>query len=149
MPSLDGRALGDRLETIGPEFVAEGAREVTDSDVETVVEKADAIEERFRDNGPLRRFIDDGLLLLALVQDTWEGQYQNVPWWTLSGAVFALLYVLNPLDLIPDALPIIGVLDDAAVISACLVLLEQDLYDYRRWRREVGGRDETATFPES
>lgn len=149
MPSLNGGALDERLEAIDPEFVAEGAREVTDTDVEMVVEKADAIEERFRDNGPLRRLIDDGQLLLALVQDTWKGQYQNVPWWTLSGAAFALLYVLNPLDLIPDALPIVGVLDDAAVISACLVLLEQDLYDYRRWQREVSGGSETATLPES
>jgi uncharacterized membrane protein YkvA (DUF1232 family) len=56
--------------------------------------------------------------------------------WTLSAAVFALLYVLNPFDLIPDALPIVGVLDDAAVVSACLVLLEQDLYDYRERRRQ-------------
>jgi uncharacterized membrane protein YkvA (DUF1232 family) len=133
--------LAERLGAIDPEFVEAGARDVTEADVETVVQRADTIEERFRDNGPLRRLLDDGRLLLALVRDTWQGRYQNVPWWTVSGAAFALLYVLNPLDLIPDALPLVGVLDDAAVVSACLVLLEQDLYDYRRWLQAAAEDD--------
>lgn len=138
--SPDG-SLVERLAAVDPEYVEKRARNVTEADVETVVEEADAIEERFRDNGPLRRLLDDGKLLLALVRDTWQGRYQHAPWWTLSGAAFALLYVLNPLDLIPDALPIVGVLDDAAVVSACLVLLEQDLSDYRQWRRAQGARE--------
>lgn len=135
--SGDG-SLAERLDAIDPSFVEEGAREISEADVETVVEEADAIEERFRDNGPLRRFLDDGRLLLALVRDAWDGRYRQVPWWSVSGAAFALLYVLNPLDLIPDALPLIGVLDDAAVVSACLVLIEQDLADYRAWRDRSG-----------
>lgn len=135
-PSSDS-PLAKRLAAIGPEYVEKGARDVTDTDVETVVEEADAIEERFRDNGPLRRLLEDGRLLLGLVRDVWWGRYTEVPWWTLSAAAFSLLYVLNPFDLIPDALPVLGALDDAAVVSACLVLLEQDLYDYKRWLRET------------
>lgn len=130
--------LSERLGAIDPDFVEEEARDVTEADVETVVEEADAIEERFRDNGPLRRLLDDGRLLLALVQDGWRGRYRQAPWWTVSGAAFALLYVLNPFDLVPDALPLIGVLDDAAVVAACLALLEQDLADYRQWRTQAG-----------
>jgi len=133
MQSTSDSSLAERLEAIDPEFVAEGAREVSDADVETVLQEADAIEERFRDNGPLRRLLEDGRLLLSLIRDTWQGRYRGVPWWTVGGAAFALLYVLNPLDLIPDALPVLGALDDAAVVSACLVLLEQDLYDYQQW----------------
>ena len=146
-PSPDA-SLADRLDVIDPEFVAQGAREMTDTDVKTVVEEADAIEERFRDNGPLRRLLDDGQLLLSLVRDTWSGRYQHVPWWTLSGAAFALLYVLNPFDLVPDALPIVGVLDDAAVVSACLALLEQDLHDYRRWLQMHTGEPNDRSLPE-
>lgn len=140
--SGDG-SLADRLNAIDPSYVEEGAREISEADVETVVEEADAIEERFRDNGPLRRLLDDGRLLLALVRDAWDGRYRQVPGWTLSGAAFALLYVLNPLDLVPDALPLIGVLDDAAVVSACLALLEQDLADYRQWRAQSDRPDRT------
>lgn len=142
-------SLAERLEVIDPGYVEEGAQNVTDADVSTVVEQADAIEQRFRDHGPLRRVLDDGKLLLGLVRDAWQGRYKSVPWWTLSGAAFTLLYVLNPLDLVPDALPMIGVLDDAAVISAGLVLLEQDLSDYRRWLQETADGNQTGTLPKS
>jgi len=133
--SIDQEAVQEKLETIDEEFVEKRARDVTDEDVQTVVEESKQIEQRFREHdGPLGRLWDDGRLLLGLVRDAWHGRYRAVPKWTLTAATFALLYVLNPLDLIPDALPIIGVIDDAAVVSVCLVLLEQDLKAYRAWR---------------
>jgi uncharacterized membrane protein YkvA (DUF1232 family) len=62
--------------------------------------------------------------------------------------VFSLLYVLNPMDLIPDVIPGVGAIDDAAVVSLCLLLIEQDLLAYRSWRqalpsvRDMGGSGE-------
>jgi uncharacterized membrane protein YkvA (DUF1232 family) len=136
--SIDQEAVREKLETIDEEFVERRARDVSDEDVERVVEASEEIEERFRTNdGPLGRLWDDGRLLLGLVRDAWKGRYRAVPKWSLTAAAFALLYVLNPLDLIPDALPVIGVIDDAAVVSVCLVLLEQDLQAYRRWRQRA------------
>lgn len=38
----------------------------------------------------------------------------------------------------PDALPVLGLAEDAAVVSACLALVEQDLYAYRDWYRKHG-----------
>jgi uncharacterized membrane protein YkvA (DUF1232 family) len=145
--SSPNASLAETLEAIDPAFVEAGARDVTEADVGTVVEEADAIEKRFRDNGPLRRLLADGRLLLSLVRDAWRGRYQAVPWWTVSGAAFALLYVLNPLDLVPDALPVLGALDDAAVVSACLVLLEQDLHDYQRWLQAAAGASRAGESP--
>lgn len=135
MQGVDGGGLTDDLEQIDAGYVDEGGRTMTEEDIENVVEYADVIEERFRDNGPLRRLLRDGRLLLSLVQDVSSGRYPHVPKWTLGAAAFALLYVLNPFDLVPDALPVLGMLDDAAVVSACVALLEQDLYDYRDWLR--------------
>jgi len=48
--------------------------------------------------------------------------------------VFGLIYVLNPFDIIPDVLPILGVVDDATVIGAVLMLVERDLKKYRSWK---------------
>ena len=124
-----------RLDRIDREYVEAGARRITEADLDTVVERADAIENRFRGDGPLGRLVEDGRLLLSLLRDARRGRYREVPVWTLSAAAFALLYVLNPLDLIPDALPVLGLVDDAAVVSVCLALVEQDLYAYRTWRR--------------
>ena len=138
-----GASLRDRLEALDEDYVEEGARDITETDLETVVEEADAIEERFRSYGPLRRLLEDGQLLLGLVRDVRAGRYRRIPLWSLSAAAFALLYVLNPFDVIPDALPVLGVLDDAAVVSACFTLLEQDLQDYRAWR------DRQASTPDA
>ncbi len=127
--------LADRLAQIDAEFVRENARRITESDLDTVVDRAEAIEARFRNDGGIRRLLDEGRLLLGLVRDVRAGRYRCLPVWTLSAAGFALLYVLNPFDLVPDALPVVGLLDDAAVVSVCLSLLEQDLRNYQAWRR--------------
>lgn len=127
--------LSERIDSIDEGYVEDEARKITETDLDTVVQRATAIEERFRGDGPLGRLMEDGRLLLSLVQDARHGRYRAVPVWTLSAAAFALLYVLNPFDLVPDVLPVVGLLDDAAVVSACLSLVEQDLRDYRTWRR--------------
>ena len=52
----------------------------------------------------------------------------------VAAAAFALIYVINPFDIVPDVLPFIGAVDDAAVIGACLMLVERDLRTYRSWK---------------
>ncbi len=116
------------------EFVKEGAEEVTQKDIEKVVEKSEDIQKKFSARGPLKRFIADARLLTSLIQDWRTGKYRQVLYGTIVAAVFALLYVFNPFDIIPDVLPVIGVVDDASVIAACLMLIEQDLNKYRSWK---------------
>lgn len=131
----EDESLMERVAKIDEEYVEREAKDISEVDLDTVVDRAEAIEERFQRSGPLQRLLEDGRLLLELVRDARRGRYRAVPVWTLSAAGFALLYVLNPFDLVPDALPLLGLLDDAAVVSACLSLMEQDLRDYRAWRR--------------
>lgn len=119
-----------------PNFVKEGARNVTSRDIETVVQKSDEIEKRFRNWGPLQRFLDDGRLLISAIRDYWTGRYRRFPLGTVGAIAFTLLYVFDPLDIIPDVLPIIGQLDDAAVVAGCLFLVENDLRLYALWRQQ-------------
>ncbi len=116
------------------EFVKEGAEEVTQKDIEKVVEKSEDIQKKFSARGPLKRFVVDARLLASLIQDWRTGKYRQVLYGTIAAVVFALLYVFNPFDIIPDVLPVIGVVDDASVIAACLMLIEQDLNKYRSWK---------------
>ena len=131
--------MRDRVESalrrIDTAFVEKGSRAVSEDDVQDVVAKADAIEERLSKEGPLGRVMEDGKLLLALVKDYWRREYRRVPFWTLAAITFTLLYVANPFDLVPDAVPGVGLIDDAAVLSVCLLMVEQDLYDYKAWRQ--------------
>ncbi len=119
-----------------PNFVKDGARKVTSRDLETVVQRSDEIEKRFRNWGPLQRFLDDGRLLIDAIRDYWTGRYRRFPLGTVGAIAFTLLYVFDPLDIIPDVLPIIGQLDDAAVVAGCLFLVENDLRLYALWRQQ-------------
>ena len=116
------------------EFVKEGAEKVTPKDIEIVAEKSEEIDKRFRSKGPLKRFIEDGKVLSALIKDWRAGKYRQALYGTIAAAAFALLYVLNPFDIVPDVLPFIGAVDDAAVLGACLMLVERDLRQYRGWK---------------
>jgi len=116
------------------EFVKEGAEKVTQKDIETVVEKSEEINKRFSSKGPLKRFIEDGKVLTALIKDWRAGKYRQAMYGTIAAVAFALIYVFNPFDLVPDVLPFIGAVDDAAVVGACLMLVERDLRQYRGWK---------------
>jgi uncharacterized membrane protein YkvA (DUF1232 family) len=72
-----------------------------------------------------------------------------VPWRTTAAIVFALAYFISSVDLIPDAIPIIGFMDDAFVVAEVMVMVAADLARFeerRRARREGSTRpaDEVA-----
>lgn len=68
-----------------------------------------------------------------MVRDYWQGSYREVPFWALGAVVVALLYVLNPMDLVPDFIPFLGLVDDAAVIGLCMKMVEHELKRYAKW----------------
>ncbi len=116
------------------QYVKAGAEKVTNQDIEKVVEHADEIRQQFTSRGPLKRFVDDSKTLVALIKDYRAGNYRAALYGTIAAVVFALIYVFNPLDLIPDVLPFVGAVDDASVIAACLMLVERDLLKYKNWK---------------
>ena len=116
------------------EFVKEGAEKVTPSEIEKVDEHSDEIRQQFQSRGPLKRFIEDAKMLLALIKDYRLGNYRTALYGTIAAATFALIYVFNPFDIVPDFLPVVGAIDDASVIAACLMLIERDLFKYRDWK---------------
>ena len=122
------------MTTASEEYVKAGAEKVTNQDIEKVVEHADEIRQQFRSRGPLKRFVEDGKTLIALLKDYRRGNYRTALFGTIAAAAFALIYVFNPFDIIPDVLPFVGAVDDASVIAACLMLIERDLLKYRNWK---------------
>ena len=53
------------------------------------------------------------------------------------GGILSVVYLLNPLDLIPEALPIIGIVDDTLVFGVFLALLSQDVRRYLVWKSSL------------
>ena len=112
-----------------------GTKRVTPDDLKKVLDKSDEIEKKFKSHGPLARFIEDLKLLFSLVKDYMNGTYRTIPWWSVAAIVAALFYVLDPIDLIPDFIPVIGYVDDAAVVAICLRMVEADLQKYKDWKK--------------
>lgn len=75
--------------------------------------------------------------LVPLCRDVISGRYRPVPWKALGLAAGALLYLVSPLDLIPDMLVGLGILDDLVIVTWLLGKLDDALADYRLWRGEV------------
>ena len=69
-----------------------------------------------------------------MLRDFFKKRYPVTPGWTLFGIAVALFYIINPFDLVPDAIPFFGAIDDAAVAALELALMRKDLHKYRQWR---------------
>jgi len=123
------------LEEIQPEFIESGAKTITHEDVGRLVEHAGEILARFSRGGALRRFSRDVGPMIGLARDFWKGTYGDVPYWSIAVITFTLAYVLKPVDIIPDELPVIGQLDDAVVVGHGLDMVQKELGAYREWAR--------------
>jgi uncharacterized membrane protein YkvA (DUF1232 family) len=115
-------------------IIEEGAKRVTEDDIKKVHEKADEIKKHFSEGSQLSKYIEEAKLLLGIVNDYWNGSYREIPFFSLAAIVVTLLYVLNPFDLIPDFIPVIGQIDDMAVFGVCLLLITHDLHEYKVWK---------------
>lgn len=80
--------------------------------------------------------LSDVPVLIAMVKAYIEKKYTAVPLGSMIAIVGSLLYFLSPVDLIPDILPGIGLVDDAAVIAFALKLVHDDVAEFRKWREE-------------
>jgi len=72
-------------------------------------------------------------LLFSMLVDSFNGKYP-VPKKTVLVITFALLYLISPVDFSPDILPLIGLVDDVAVLAFAFSLIKDDLEKYRAWK---------------
>ncbi len=66
---------------------------------------------RYKRKGPLANIWNKVSDLWAVAND------KDIPFAQKAGPIAALLYVVMPIDLIPDAFPFAGLIDDAAVVG--------------------------------
>lgn len=114
----------------------EGIAKVKDGDVEIAAKNQEKIEDKIVNASTLRKYTELGKLMFGMLQDYRKGIYSSVPWFTIASIAFALLYVLNPLDLMPDFIPGLGYVDDFAILTVTLRFIETDLHKYLDWKLE-------------
>ena len=86
--------------------------------------------------GILGWLVEDLKLYVSLIKDYRSGAYKKFPFLSVAGIVFTLVYIISPIDLIPDDIIGLGQIDDAAVVGFCLYLLKKDLKKYKQWLKE-------------
>ena len=72
----------------------------------------------------------------GMVSDFANGSYREIPLETITAIVIAILYVVSPIDLIPDKIPVVGYVDDAAVVTFVLSQVHKDIDRYREWKQQ-------------
>ncbi len=81
--------------------------------------------------------IQDSVIALARMMRAWlAGDYKNISKRTIIAAVAALIYFVNPLDIIPDFIPIIGQLDDILVLGYLIKYLNKEIERFMAWEEE-------------
>ena len=86
-------------------------------------------------NQTLSKYLNDVTLYFQMLKDFFSGKYKNIPIGTIATIFGTLLYVLSPIDLIPDFLPG-GFLDDVGILIACLNFTKFDVEEYKKSKDE-------------
>ena len=93
------------------------------------------------DRGSLADAWDDLTTLIQLVRAWASGRYTHAPWLTIVWTVGAIVYFVNPFDLIPDFIPGLGYVDDIAVVASVVDSVHDDIEMFRRWAQGRSARD--------
>lgn len=125
-----------RDKKIDEKYVESEVAKIDEGDVELTANSQEEINEKITNSGMLRKYAELGKVMLGMLGDYRKGIYKDVPWFTIASIAFSLLYVLNPLDIVPDFIPGIGYIDDFAVLTFALKFIESDLHKYLDWKLE-------------
>ena len=107
----------------------------TETDLAKVLSKSDRLKSMFLKNARLNSYFEEFKLLLSMLKDYYNRKYKTVPWYFVSSIGATLLYVLTPIDLIPDFIPFVGFIDDAAILGISLSLVRNEIEKYRAWKQ--------------
>jgi uncharacterized membrane protein YkvA (DUF1232 family) len=129
---------GNRATGVSEEYAKEEVEKIDDKDVEVILSKEEDIDKKFSGSNTLGKYLELGKIMMQLLKDSKRGHYKNVPWFTIATIVLAFLYILNPMDLIPDFIPGIGYIDDIAMLSIGIGWIETDLHRYLDWKVKKG-----------
>jgi uncharacterized membrane protein YkvA (DUF1232 family) len=81
--------------------------------------------------------------MLRLIRAYYRREYRNVPTQSLVMIVGAIIYILNPFDLIPDWIAGLGFADDAVVLAFAVRRTRETLDDFMTW--ETTSRERSAS----
>ena len=74
-------------------------------------------------------------LFISMVKDMRKGVYKEIPKYSIAAITCTLIYIFIPLDIIPDFIPVIGLLDDSSMVALCIDFVSKDVEKYVSWKK--------------
>ena len=107
-------------------FTSYTKKELTEVDIEKAHKKSKNLGDQ----------IENFKLLMALAKDALAGRYK-ISKMDLAIITGAIIYVVSPIDAIPDFIPMAGWLDDIGVIALAMNKLNAVIEDYKIWKETI------------
>lgn len=98
-------------------------------------EKMQNLLNRFKEffnNSSLEEIKDNMKEAFNYVSDVFSGRYKDYSMTALITLVAGMVYVVSPIDIIPDFIPVVGFTDDITVFLFVLKSINDELEKYRK-----------------
>ena len=118
--------------------VEQGGKNFTQEDLKKVMADSATAEKK---SSYLGDQFETFKIMWSLLQDYWNGDYKNVPWKLIAAIGFAVAYLVSPIDIVPDFIPILGFVDDAAVFALTLAAFQSEIDKYKEWKEQQNKKE--------
>ena len=115
------------------EEINKRAEGMSREDIGETIGKEEKAEQMAKESSFLRQYWKDVKTSFALLKDWYMGNYTKIPFRMVTSIAGAILYLVSPLDVVPDWVPFGGLLDDVLVLAAIFALSRRDLEEYVKW----------------
>ncbi|GAA3968072.1 YkvA family protein [Hymenobacter antarcticus] len=96
-------------------------------------EVAEKLANKESKTNKFRQLFEVALTLVRLIRSYISGEYREISTSTIISGLAVLLYVLSPIDLVPDFIPILGFLDDLSLVSWYVGKFQGEIVRFREW----------------
>lgn len=107
-------------------------------------EAADKLADKGSKTNKFRQLFDVALTLVRLVRRYISGEYREINTSTVVSGLAVLLYVLSPIDLVPDFIPVVGFLDDLSLVGWFVGKFSTEIARFRDWENTSLAHVETV-----
>jgi uncharacterized membrane protein YkvA (DUF1232 family) len=137
MSTLAQRGLEISKNLLFSKFIGRGSRLLSKPLKVAVVlnEAADKLANKNSKENKFVQLFETGHTLVRLVRNYVSGEYRQIHTSTIVSGLGVLLYVISPIDLVPDFIPALGFLDDLSLISWFIGKFHVEITRFQEWEQ--------------
>ena len=119
------------------EYISKAKKIINDDEklrklIEDVLKK---LKEISSDKKTSAKLNDSLRLFIRIINAYTSKEYTYVPWKTICLLVAGLIYFIYPVDLIPDFIPVSGLIDDVILIAWIYESIQDDIENFLEWEK--------------